>query len=292
MENEEELARRFYLFGGIPRYIFSPHQADCKRKLDNALRRCNARDLIVQCGDHSVGDVEASHKIIMLDVKNYLSTQVKFVSEYVIEKFPEQLFAQCRADALVLVGVTLRNFPEAAGMRGNLFEPMAHDLLARGGSFALRDQDGNESTYELPLKIMTTFDATLKSITRDHLPPNRYLKPKSKSFTMFDSFEWRNDDWLVAFQMTVSRSKDFNMDSIDVLIEKVEAKGCELIYVVPEDIFPFFSLPEEKSEDGLVRIYVLSLKLVGEVLHKQLIPKSLLPSKKRQKTHKLDRISG
>jgi len=72
-----------------------------------------ARDLIKQFGDSPCVGIEASHQIVMLDVGgDYYSVNIKFVSEYVIQKFPRQLFRQSRADALHLVGITLRNFPK------------------------------------------------------------------------------------------------------------------------------------------------------------------------------------
>ena len=106
--------------------------------------------------------------------------------------------------------------PLLSVIRGRLFEPMAHKILSRGGSFPTRRLVGvhearaDEATVTFPAREMKMF-SKLNDIP---LGSDYYWTPKSKTFESADSIILPN----VAFQMTVGKSHD-----------NIEASGLDKI---------------------------------------------------------------
>jgi len=188
----------------------------------------------------------------MLEVnEDYTSCTYRFASKFVEDNFPNALVSKAFDTALALVKSSLMNFPEAASLRGKLFEQVGHNILINGGKF--KTSSGSLQLEKLPKFII---DKTLNDIKRCDFPKNNYVIPKKKNFAVFDSF-YQRDNCLLAFQFTVSTSHSFNIEKVDKFLEEVEK--LEVYFVVPSDIYDKFTLPKGESIDGTVKLYKLCL---------------------------------
>ena len=124
----------------------------------------------------------------------------KYISQRVFNKLEEKESCQ-----LKLFLKQSRGFPTAAGLRGNLFEPMAHNILAGGGKFWIRKLDEGGETDSKPFEevFQRKERLQLSSLRESQLSTEgKYLVPKSKTFVSVDAIAPPG----AAFQMTVSNS--------------------------------------------------------------------------------------
>ncbi|KAJ1339531.1 hypothetical protein BSLG_005855 [Batrachochytrium salamandrivorans] len=89
---------------------------------------------------------------------------------------------------------------ETGQLRGILFEKYAHTVIAKGGSFKIRDlRTGSESTLQLPMDLTTLLFSNNSQVQN---ATNCYFRPISNTFESVDSFIKPN----LLFQMTCQRS--------------------------------------------------------------------------------------
>ncbi|EFJ43395.1 hypothetical protein VOLCADRAFT_106833 [Volvox carteri f. nagariensis] len=157
-----EMAERLYkAWGGIPRYVLeNAKNPSMQRKLDDAL---GSSDLlaVLRSATQIQTAPEASHKLLHVQVDNACEkTEVVFGSDEIINRVTEKLQANG------MVG--LRQFltwsagePTVASLRGLLFQAYTFQVLARGGTFRVRDLTASAiggGSHEVVLPQMSRLD--------------------------------------------------------------------------------------------------------------------------------------
>lgn len=112
---------------------------------------------------------------------------------------------------------------------GLVFEPYAHFVLAKGGTFQIRDL-ANASTSQLLLEERKTAEVENKDLTTLKLESDKYYIPTDPTFAVINS--WTDSDM---FQMTVSTSHPIKSTSKQ--FKALENKGPKrVIFVVPASL--------------------------------------------------------
>jgi hypothetical protein len=149
-------------------------------------------------------------------------------------------------------------FPELAATRGILFERWAHNKLAAGGSFRIRElvhpasESSESSLSELVLKIDASPRTDFSKVAEILL--GAYAVPSAKNFAAVDSIMKPNR----LFQMTVS-SKHFIIHEAlrkALVVLAGEKKPSEM------DFQLYFVVPTDKFSDFEYQSYLASRKHV------------------------------
>ena len=247
--NLEIVRDGFDIYGGIPRYVFAKSD-ETRQGYRSALHdMINACDMAaVTAAVHNKTDFsEQSHKVFHRIVKTNSNGTYdygryefvlasKYISQRVFDKLEEKESCQ-----LKLFLKQSRGFPTAAGLRGNLFEPMAHNILVRGGKFWIRKLVEGRETESKPFEeeFLPKERLQLSSLHESQLSTERnYLVPKSKTFVSVNAIAPPG----AAFQMTVSKSHTIHAGGLKKVIEFCgKCKTFRFYFVVPEDIFTEFT---------------------------------------------------
>jgi len=253
------IKQRFYLFGGIPRYVFGKDMDYLQTVLDNAMLKCSTAVIKEYLGttDRILTD-EVSHKLLQYKIGSGFSVAaVVFGSEYVKERLPEILVQKQIRGCIELVQDFLPGIPTVASLRGTLFETLAHHSLTAGGTFKVRGQPD----LILPKYPEHRYPGILNNLKPGSLPSNTYIRPVIKNFRLIDSFEWKDSVTLMCFQMTVSKKHVFDQDTIEKLGKDVGAGKLEVYFVVPDDIYSGFALPNvvHKKDPYDLKVAVLRM---------------------------------
>jgi len=182
---------------------------------------------------------------------------VVFASKYVEERLPEILVQKQIRGCIELVQDFLPGIPTVASLRGTLFETLAHHSLTAGGTFKVRGQPD----LILPKYPEHRYPGILNNLKPGSLPSNTYIRPVIKNFRLIDSFEWKDSVTLMCFQMTVSKKHVFDQDTIEKLGKDVGAGKLEVYFVVPDDIYSGFALPNvvHKKDPYDLKVAVLRM---------------------------------
>ena len=162
---------------------------------------------------NSVGQVAASErfssKILHYAVgPDYLTTQIVFASQWVADEVISKAAQQAERQIREFVAVQENN-PQAAGLRGQVFEALAHKVLQRGGTFRIRplgvdsqSADSSPASEQWPALVHKQFSKVteLGCILEPGSADNLYLVPAAKNNKAFDALRPPGD----ALQMTVS----------------------------------------------------------------------------------------
>jgi len=220
------MRERFGKVGGIPRLIFSKEDLDdeiTKAMGRSTFDKCTAATGVLEGGD------DLSHVLIHIlpQTDNFQKYSVDFASKYISGKLVK-LFEQRELQKF-------RNFLGASGqipiggsLRGGLFEGWAHNILQKGGTFAIRKLGVKTNENELIIP------PCVEQWVEDFTPTgkNIYYKPTSDNFPCVDA--WIPN--IGFFQMTVSRS------------HPIKEKGLASLFLKPHDMKKFyFVVPDDKE---------------------------------------------
>ena len=201
--SEELMLELYAKWGGVPRVVLE-----------------KARDVAYQCVDMEaalskpiplsailamVGEVafsdDFSSKVFHLDVEpDNIRVKVVFASQWIADTLVSKAGQQAEAVVREFLSAQALN-PQAAGMRGQVFECFAHKQLQRGGKFTVRDLSDNghaaaaEETWD-PMRYQEFSSVTEVSGS----PAALYMVPRAKNNKAFDAVRPPRD----ALQMTVS----------------------------------------------------------------------------------------
>ena len=253
----------FDIYGGIPRYVFAERDEIRQGHLSALNSEINACDMeAVTRADFN----EQSHKVCHRIVKtksdgtyDYGSYEFvlasKYISQRVFNKLEEKeshqlkIFLKESGGFPTVAGLRgnlfepmAHNFPTVAGLRGSLFEPMAHNILARGGKFLIRKLVKGGETDSEPFEevFLPKERLQLSSLRESELSTEgKYLVPKSKTLISVDAIAPPG----AAFQMTVSNTHTIHAGGLKKVIEfcSKECTTFRFYFVVPEDIFMKFT---------------------------------------------------
>lgn len=129
---------------------------------------------------------------------------------------------------------------------GLVFEPYAHFVLAKGGSFTIRSlaDGGGEETFEMP--ACETVDIHSKDLDALVLELLKYYIPVDPTFAVIDA--WCRH---AMFQMTVSLNHPIKSGSKQFKALKGKGPNC-IIFVVPKSIAANFKLQHLVKSNGEV----------------------------------------
>lgn len=208
---------------------------DHQEELEAAISRCHLEDVIRSVGELDSAE-DVSHKLIHIHVKppNFFTRQLKFASAYVSQLVAAR-FAQEKKDELIRFITAADGLSETGGLRGNLFEGHAHNILKAGGTFVRRRLDnGVEDTVDLPARTLQVLlsDADVTTLG------NHYGRPSKKNYESVDSLVLPN----MFFQMTVSSSHGIKLHGYNKLKAALPPtdQRVQFYFVVPDTTFPHF----------------------------------------------------
>jgi len=233
----DKVLERFQRWGGIPRFVLEKFDTDSQNELDEAIARTNVKQLKRFVGRID-GPDELSHKIIHIDVAPDFSKQgIIFASCYVEQKIVVMLQEQFK-EKLVSFMKASEGIGIYGALRALLFEPIAHNILQRGGTFNCRPVgEAKVEKIQLPptnLCLVNQMDQ-LKQLKKD-----QYSRPISKTWAAVDS-------WIVPdkfFQMTTATSHPIAAKHLDDMLQQLhlqEENRIRLYFVVPAEHFQSFT---------------------------------------------------
>ncbi|KAL5037039.1 hypothetical protein RTP6_7766 [Batrachochytrium dendrobatidis] len=243
-----ELVESLYLkWGGIARYVLKhalvKEQQDF---LDKALEVSNI-DSVVESFGKSDTAADASSRLIHISVKDdFHSGPYLFASDYVADKIYSRVYEKNRNNLIKFLSAA-EEIGETGQLRGILFEKYAHTVIAKGGSFKIRDlRTGSESTLQLPMDLSTLLFSN-NSQVQD--ATNCYFRPISNTFESVDSFIKPN----LLFQMTCAKDHPCRQAGLRNVLEILgNPSKPGLYFVVPPDRFACFTRQSYLGVDGRV----------------------------------------
>lgn len=193
---------------------------------------------------------EASHKLLhIVTQRPYESTSMALSSFYVTEKLVER-FMQVQRERLLSFLRSARGSDTAvlAGLRGSLFEGLAHRLLQAGGRFKVRCLDASAASTEVELPSSTAHPV-LSPTDIGAAPAGAYCEPRHPNFPAVDAVLLPRQ----LFQMTVSPQHEVPHAALVAVLKQLPpAERYDLYFVVPEDQFGNFQAQPFVGADGRV----------------------------------------
>ncbi|EGF77367.1 hypothetical protein BATDEDRAFT_27719 [Batrachochytrium dendrobatidis JAM81] len=244
----QELVESLYLkWGGIARYVLKYALVKEKQNfLDKALNISNIDSVVKSFGKYGE-NLDASSCLIHISVSDgFHSGPYQFASDYVVDEIYNRVYARDRDHLIRFVSVT-REIGETGQLNRVLFEKHAHTIIAKGGSFKIRDlRTKLESTLQLPMDLSTLLFSN-NSQVQD--ATNCYFRPISNIFESVDSFIKPN----LLFQMTGAKDHPCKQTGICGVLEILgNPSKPELYFVVPPDRFACFTRQSYHGTDGRV----------------------------------------
>ncbi|EGF77150.1 hypothetical protein BATDEDRAFT_92027 [Batrachochytrium dendrobatidis JAM81] len=244
----QELVQSLYLkWGGIVRYVLKyalvKEQQDF---FDKALNISNIDSVVKSFGKYGE-NLDASSCLIHISVSDgFHSGPYQFAFDYVVDEIYNRVYARDRDHLIRFVSVT-REIGETGQLNRALFEKHAHTVIAKGGSFKIRDlRTKLESTLQLPMDLSTLLFSNNSQVQN---ATNCYFRPISNIFESVDSFIKPN----LLFQMTGTKDHPCKQTELcDVLEILGNPSKPELYFVVPPDRFACFTRQSYHGTDGQV----------------------------------------
>jgi hypothetical protein len=246
---QEELVENLYLkWGGIARYVLKyARDPDQQALLNEALDISNI-DSVVESFGGSGQKADASSRLIHRSViDGFHGGPYQFASAYVVDQIYNRVYAKDRNHLIRFLSAS-QGIGNTGQLRGVLFEKYAHTVIAKGGSFKIRDLNTNEeSTLHLPIGLSTSFFSNNPQV--QDLATNCYFRPISETFESVDSFIKPN----LLFQMTGAKNHPCKQTGLrDVLTILGNPSKPQLYFVVPPDRFASFKYQSYQGTDGKV----------------------------------------
>lgn len=242
----------FNKWGGVPRFVLQLWDDNpTQESLLPAVNSADVRHLLTVIGKDMAADTDTSHMVAhVVTSEPYDHFEVKFANQYITNQIYTRWQTENEADLLFFISSKLR--PETAGLRGQLFEIHAHNLLQRGGEFNIRELSGNSlSILDLP-KNMEVVRMPFARVTREQV--GKYVIPKARNAPAVDA-------WIppsIMFQMTVSSTHPVSAAGIEALLD-IAAKATplsidfDLYFVVRDDVFLDFKQQSYVNKDEQAR---------------------------------------
>ena len=253
-----EMARRFDIVGGVPRYVFTsiPEFNDLKSDLDTALHDSNIEVIKAALGNPEKGDA-ISHKMIQysVDESTYRSAKVLFASDYVEEELPKQV-SEVKLNQLGRLINDLAAVGHGAVLNGHIYEHYAHAVFPRGQSFPVRRLVASGSVPAAVNIIVPKLEKRVFTNDKelsDVLSHGCYAQPRSSNYAAVDAISFQGSD-IIFLQYTRSDYHPVSLNRLYTdlkLSEKIRPsqKKFRLYFVVPPHRFADFKIQVLTSAD-------------------------------------------
>jgi hypothetical protein len=214
------------------RYVIEKISDEEQSKLKHAIQRSRL-DVILHSLEGLDMHPSISHKILhMVALEAFKGFRVEWASGYV----RDQVIAQACSRESLAVRIFVKSaggINEVASLRGNLFEPLCHQLVAKGGQFLVRKL--SSGTEGVPLRmtpcVERRFFTDWKTVSESG--EGVYLRPASKSFAAVDAIKQPD----ILLQMTVAHDHPINAKGLCDAVQALKSDKVKLMFVVPDDQF-------------------------------------------------------
>jgi len=250
----EAVEEAFMRWGGIPRYVLEKTGDEgANSELAEAISGSDLRLVL-----NSVGQIdtapETSHRVLHISTcsPKYLKTGVGFGSDFIRLCVTKLLLSRQRSELAYFA--CHDDNPLFAKLRGDCFEAYAHDALAAGGAFQVRElaPAGGVKTLSLSQATVRRFSGNKPgdlAVLRSFLVGD-YCQPLVGNFPVIDAVILPS----TLLQMTVSLQHDVKEDIMLEILDALSLKTAELVFVVPPDKFYDFKAPTFKDESLRQRV--------------------------------------
>eukprot|EP00047_Mylnosiga_fluctuans_P024741 m.169108 g.169108 ORF g.169108 m.169108 type:complete len:679 (+) comp9915_c1_seq20:269-2305(+) len=262
--SENTMRDLYNQWGGIPRQILEfatentqPSAYGGMSALDSAILSCSVQHLIDAVAEGNEERRLVSHRVVHLQCSpQYWLTGYCFASEYVKDRLLDKLM-RAEENALAKFAVASHDIGEVGGLRGQVFEYMAHKRLLRGGMFEARRLT-DFGPYKLSVSLQPSHRVYLQSEvdipSRGTFPATpTYFQPQSRTFPSIDAISAQDKDGPVhLFQMAVG-THPVKYEGLLTVLQKV-GTASGLYFVMPRDRFAAFGVQSYLNSDNTVRI--------------------------------------
>jgi len=253
VRTHEAVREAFLRWGGIPRYVLEKvGDVSAQLDLERAFSPKNLELALKSVGELDTSS-EACHRMLHITTSSpYVVTGLEFGSDYIRARATELLLKFQRKELCYFV--SCEKSPLFAQLRGDCFEALAHEKLAAGGEFQVRElaPAGGVKTLRLSQATVRRFSgnkpgdlAVLCSFS-----VGDYCQPLIGTFPVVDAVVLPS----TLLQMTVSWRHDVKEDTLEKILDALSLKTAELVFVVPPDKFYDFKEPLFKSESLRQRV--------------------------------------
>jgi broad-specificity NMP kinase len=258
----EEVKESFFKWGGNPRYVLqfakeTSHQIELEQALESTdLKKLQdsigAADRREDISDRLV------HMVVLDAPDDYIHYSIRFASNYIGEKVVEALLRKNEEELIEFLSAS-DGKGDVGSLRGILFEPFVHRLLAAGGSFEIRSLDGGPATaaaVSADVLTLPHLNRTMIGKLDDirSLIPADYGVPNSRSFAAIDSLCSPN----LLFQSTISLHHPISMSGIEKVVNCLDDENKQpeyrLYFAVPETIFSDYKLQDYHTKERKVAV--------------------------------------
>jgi hypothetical protein len=246
---------RFDLFGGIPRFVLAQCAADYdtfKWLLAEAFLSVNLDALARE------GPAFNVHMLVHMAVSvDFMTYTYRFASDDVADEIYRRYNQHKRNKLLAFVATSYEN-TFARPLCIQLFGLIAHEMLANGGTFAIREHCADEEKFDMMLPKCETV-TFVDNIVIDKT--NRYYRLQS-SESAVDAMMAPNKLFQIAYSQNHPVKQAGLQNAIKVL---GSPSNIELYFVVPQDQFESFK-PQSYHEPVLDNVnslkqFVLAINL-------------------------------
>ncbi|EFJ39626.1 hypothetical protein VOLCADRAFT_108555 [Volvox carteri f. nagariensis] len=250
----------FGYYGGMARYVLQHPSLDPDREvlellrpLRTAIDTCNVKQVRMAIG--AVERVpEASHRLVHIVADDEFKKQhLRFASSWAADEFVKRALEIEKKKVISLLKMC------DGGLKGLLYEPVMHAVLAAGGKFDVVPLDretlerGNEEKLDIqPCKETSWFKDNISSVSSVE---NVYYRPMASNFSVIDAVKMPE---VYLFQITVSESKEINAADLEKKLAQLgipDNPKPSLFFVVSPDVYNTFKVraatkKRKAGEDG------------------------------------------
>ena len=181
-----------------------------------------------------------SHKLLHIhaDPKTLRRTKIEWASPWVEQQV---ILRACERESFPVRSFikSAGGIPEIANFRGNLYEPVCHNILMRGGRFRARNLSTRKEFWiEIPSRSgnLQLFK-NLADISNNNSDDIMYWRPVSKNLAAVYAITQPN----ILVQITVAGKHKVVANGLLRALEILrDAQHARLYFVVPDDKFPNF----------------------------------------------------
>jgi hypothetical protein len=219
-----DLCSRFDFFGGVPRHVFHANQEDMRAEVEEALAKSEIMRNLKFLGEQDCFLDEHSHLLLVVNALGFKNYQLDFISTQIADRMTQHYIVSLPYELLHFVQATADK-PIIAGVRGVIFEKLAHAFLCRGGKFRMRQlfpQVGEETEIEMDKRVCCWYGVDHETIVyeREDIGADPYSRPRSKTEAGFDTFDNQR-----FFLMTVSRQKKIKLGNFQKNLNPASLQG-------------------------------------------------------------------
>ena len=288
----DQVARRFTKYGGIARSLFDASDNDLQRKLNDVLSTCSLDAIVHDDGRLTELDVESSmllhynvfvpaqpltanERRATLDSMKYdlgilmvapaaprypnlpfqlLDPPVEVPTSW-LRKMIYDYHKKKHKRSVVDFLEECSGKPKLAGVRGNMFEPHAHDVLSKGGQFWVQQLNTNGGRQGNVIQHTINVTGVIAPINQladiANLANNQYGQPVKEIWPTEDAVKAPD----TGMQFTVGTSHSVNVPGLFDVVQQLSARvsapapfRLKHYFCVPSDIWPDFRLTNGNFE--------------------------------------------